>query len=121
MTPAPAWLLAHLLLLRSTSELAVCYLMWAATFLLINVTWDIGSSRTPRFHLLMLPAKVAVLHHAVAFCSCILVLAALVDESIRDLSEETVVPLVIAAIAGIMQALPAMCPYTRAGLRSDRG
>lgn len=95
----------------SSQQLCICYLMWAFIFIGTNVVWDMNSRLTPKFHFLSLQSKGALLHPAASFCSCVLVIASLVDHSVRAMSEESAIPLILTSLSGIFQAIPAICPY----------
>jgi hypothetical protein len=94
-------------------QLTVCYLVWVSLFLTINIVWDIRTPRTPPFHLAGMKDKVPVAYDAATFCSSILIIAALVNESVRALDRDVTIPLVIAAFSGFLRAVPALCPYSR--------
>ncbi len=77
----------------------------------MNIVWDIRSTRTGKFEFLDIGAKSALLHPAASLCSCVLVIASLVDRSIHELSEESAVPLILSSLSGIFQSITAICPY----------
>jgi hypothetical protein len=88
----------------NSQQLCVCYLAWALVFIGTNVVWDIKSRLTPKFHFLSLQSKGALLHPAASLCSCILVIASLVDHSVHEMSEESAIPLILTSLSGILQA-----------------
>jgi len=91
--------------------MTVFYLFWIGLFVTCNVTWDILSKKTPKFHITMLKHKVDILHHAATFCSSLLVVVSVVDEQVKHVATESVIPLIIAGFAGMFGAIPAICPY----------
>jgi len=104
-------LLHDTLIPSSSQQLCICYLIWAFIFIATNVVWDITSRLTPKFHFLSLQSKAALLHPAASFCSCVLVIASLIDHSVQEMSEESAIPLILTSLSGIFQALPSICPY----------
>jgi hypothetical protein len=97
-----------------TPHLTAYYLFWIIVFFLIHVIWDVLTKKTPPFHLTMLREKVSVLHHASTFCSSTLVLTSLVSPAVAKVATDTAVPLILAGLSGILQAIPALCPYKAA-------
>lgn len=91
--------------------MAAYYFVWIAVFLLTNVVWDIRTKRTPVFHLDRLKDKSDVVYNAVAFCSSLLILVALVSPTVQGLGKDTTVPIILAGFSGLLRALPALCPY----------
>lgn len=59
----------------------------------------------------MMRDKVTVAYDAATFCSSILIISALISPTVRAISKDTTIPLIIAAVSGILRALPALCPY----------
>jgi hypothetical protein len=43
-------------------QLAVCFLFWVGLFLVVNVGWDIGTPKTPKFHIARMKDKVSVVY-----------------------------------------------------------
>jgi hypothetical protein len=104
--------LLHYLLLPPDSEhVCVYYLFWLALFLVINVFWDAKTDKTPPFHLDLLKTKVNILYDAATFCSSLLIVTGLISNSVKALSHDTMLPLLIAGISGVLRSLPAVCPY----------
>lgn len=87
------------------------YFVWISVFLLVNVVWDINSPRTPPFHLHRMTEKYDVVYNAATFCSGLLILVALVSPTVAKLGKDTTVPLILAGIASLLRAVPAICPY----------
>jgi len=105
------WLASFTLLPGTTSQLTVYYLFWILAFLLINTIWDIQSDKTPPFHIAMLKEKHGVLYNASTFCSSLLIITAIVSPTVRQIAKDTTLPLILAGVAGILRAVPALCPY----------
>ena len=104
-------LFRYLLAPTTSSEVTVCYIVWVLGFMAVNIAWDMASRRTPRFHIHALARKSELVHPASALCSSVLIIVALANHSVRELSEETPVPLLLASLSAILQAVPAICPY----------
>jgi hypothetical protein len=101
----------NILIPSNASQLCVCYLIWTLLFVGVNIIWDIRSNFTPKFHFLSIQSKSSLLHPAAAMCSCVLVIAALINDSIKDISAETAIPIVLSSLSGIFQAIGSLCPY----------
>ena len=94
------------------TSLTICYLAWITCFVTVNIVWDVYSDRTPPFHISHLRDKVSVLHSAAAFSSSLLIIISLVNPAVDKIARDTIVPLVLAALAGMFMTLPAVCPYS---------
>lgn len=92
-------------------QLTIYYLCWIIGFVLINIIWDIRSSKTPRFHIVNLREKINVLHNAAAFSSIFLIIIGLISPNVEKIAHDTIVPLLLAAAAGMFMTIPAICPY----------
>jgi hypothetical protein len=95
----------------SSSDLGIFYLVWITLFLAIHLIWDWKSTQTPPFHLKRLEAKFGVLFSAASFASSAIIVLSLLSQSVGLLFSDNVLPLVIAGLSGILQSLPALCPY----------
>lgn len=104
-------ILPYVILPTNSAQLTSCYLVWIVPYLTINVVWDISTKRTERFHLAKIQSKVFILHHAAFLCSSILIISALLTKTMAQLSDDGAIPLVLASISGILQAIPGLCPY----------
>ena len=93
------------------AEMSVYYLFWIVFFFAINTTWDVITDKTPKFHIANMKDRMDVLYGASTFCSSLLILIGLVSPTVKQLSKDTVVPLVLAGFAGLLRGLPALCPY----------
>lgn len=92
-------------------QLPIYYLFWIILYLTINIIWDIRSTRTPKFHFGHLGSKVGALYNAAAFASSLLLFVSLLDDATRKLAGDTVAPIVLAALSGLLVALAELCPY----------
>lgn len=95
----------------SLSQLSVYYLSWTVLYLGVNIGWDALSPRTPAFHVSHLSGKVTALYNAVSFASSLLLLVAIFSEPTRKLAGDTVAPMLLAALSGLMVAASELCPY----------
>jgi hypothetical protein len=102
------------------TSLTIFYLAWIAVFVMINIAWDIFSHRTPPFHISHLRDKISVLHSAAAFSSSLLIIISLINPAVEKLVKDTTVPLMLAALAGMLMTLPALCPYSSARHNGDQ-
>lgn len=96
----------------SVRELSVYYLIWISTFLSINITWDVVTPNTPRFHFSNLKGKITTLYAAATFSSSFLLILSLFSEAVVKLVGDTLVPLILAGMTGILCAISELCPYT---------
>ena len=92
-------------------EMSVYYFIWISFFFIVNTAWDIFTPKTPAFHIANMKDRMDVLYGASTFCSSLLILMGLISPTVRQLSKDTIVPLVLAGFAGILRGLPALCPY----------
>lgn len=104
-------MLTYVLFPSDVGEMAGFYFVWTFLFLAINVGWDIKSNRTPPFHLERFKEKYDVVFNAATFCSGLLILVGLVSPTVGKLSQNTIVPLILAGFASLLRAIPAICPY----------
>ena len=101
--------------------MSVYYLIWISIFFCINTIWDIITSKTPKFHIANMKDRMDVLYGASTFCSSLLILMGLVSPTVRQLSKDTIVPLILAGFAGILRGIPALCPYKPEAAEKDKG
>jgi hypothetical protein len=94
------------------TSLTIYYLAWITLFVLANIVWDIRSDKTPPFHITNLRKKISVVHSAAMFASSLLIVIALLNPSVDKIARDTIVPLILAALAGMLTTLPALCPYS---------
>lgn len=104
-------LLAPVFAPQNIQQLPVFYLFWILVYLTVNVVWDIRSSRTPPFHIAQLSAKTTVAFNAASFTSSLLIVMGLFDKKVMQLAGDTMLPLVLAALSGILFSLAELCPY----------
>lgn len=104
----------------SSSDLGVFYLVWITLFLAIHIIWDWRSKLTPTFHLKRLEEKFGVLFSAASFASSAIIVLSLLSQSVGLLFSDNVLPLVIAGLSGVLQSLPALCPYELTTLTAKR-
>lgn len=105
------YLLKCMFLPASTSDMAVYYLIWIILFLSINIFWDINSDKTPDFHLQNIKAKTGALYSAATFCSSMLLIISLFSEAVATIVGNTLVPVILAGLTGILHAISDLCPY----------
>ena len=96
---------------QNTGELPVFYLFWVVLYLAINIIWDIFSGRTPEFHLANLGQKSSVTFNAASFASSLLLVVGLCDKDTMKVAGDTIVPILLAGLSGVMFALQEICPY----------
>ena len=114
------WIIAKFTLAPpDTVSLTIFYLFWIVLFLFINISWDIATPNTPSFHIESLKGKINVVHHGVAFCSSLLVVVSLLNPAVREVARDTMVPLLIAGISGMLLTIPALCPYSPRNAERD--
>jgi hypothetical protein len=101
----------HFIIPSKPSDLASFYLAWILTFVVVNILWDIKSSKTGTFHILDLKNKGEILHPATAFCSSLILLLSVVNPRLWEISKETYLPVIIAGASGIFNTIPSLCPY----------
>jgi len=101
-------------------KLTIYYLVWIIGFFIINIAWDIITPRTPPFHIMRFRDKISVLHNAAAFSSSLLIIIALLSPDVEKIARDSIVPLVLAAAAGILMTIPALCPYTPVNITAVR-
>ncbi len=102
---------------ENTPQICVYYLFWCLMFILINVVWDIKTTKTLKFHIAAVGEKKDLIHPAGAFCSCLLVIVHVATKSGEALNAEMQIPFILAGISGILQAIPALCPYDYKAIR----
>jgi len=106
-------LISKILFIPQTSEqLIQSYLLWLGLFCVVNVTWDILSRHTPKFHLHRMKDKTGMLMGATSFCSSALVLGSLLDANTAAVVGATPVPTIIAGSVGVFLNVTALCPYS---------
>ena len=96
---------------ETLQQLPVYYLIWTLFYMTIHIVWDARSTRTPALHFVHIGSKVGSLYNAVSFASSLLLLVGIFNEATRKLAGDTVAPILLAAISGLMVALSEMCPY----------
>jgi hypothetical protein len=92
-------------------DLGICYLIWIGIFIILNISWDIGTPKTKPFHIVKLKDKTGILHHGASFCSSLLLIVAIFDPKVWDLAKESYIPIILAGASGILTSIPAICPY----------
>ena len=92
-------------------ELSIYYLIWISAFLLINIAWDVFTPNTPRFHFHNLKGKISTLYAATTFSSSFLLLLSLFSAGVTKVVGDTLVPLILAGLTGILYAISELCPY----------
>ncbi|MFY0621934.1 MAG: hypothetical protein JXQ89_09585 [Pelagimonas sp.] len=103
----------QIMFIPTTSEhLVHAYLLWMGLFFVVNVTWDILTKKTPKFHLHRLKDKTTLAMGATSFCSSSLLLGSLLSEKTATVVGATPVPTLIAGTVGILLSITALCPYT---------
>lgn len=93
------------------SELTLFYVDWIAIYCGINIVWDIRSEKTAPFHLHNLKDKITVVYNASSMASSVLLLISLFSPQVKALAVDTVVPLLLAGISGVLLGIGEICPY----------
>lgn len=101
---------------ETLQQLPVYYLIWTLFYMCIHLVWDARSPHTPALHLVHLSSKVGALYNAVSFASSLLLLSGIFNVATRKLAGDTVAPILLASMAGLMVAISELCPY-----KFDRG
>lgn len=96
---------------NSTAEVAVFYLFWVLLYLAINIIWDIRSSKTPDFHFAHLSKKTAVAFNAGSSASSMLLIAGLFNPPTMKVAGDTMVPIMLAGLSGVLFGLSELCPH----------
>lgn len=110
----------YILFPQTPEELSRFYLVWVLGFFLIHLVWDVLSRKTPRFHIPRLQGKVHTLFAATTAASSVVLLAGLIDSTTGQVAGGSPIPLILAGGAGILNSLPALCPYP-VGLNAHEG
>jgi hypothetical protein len=90
---------------------AAFYLFWMIAYLAVNIGWDIFTERTPPFHMSNLRNKFGTAHAAAMFASSLLLLIGSVAPHVASAIGETIAPLVLVGVSGLLFALSQLCPY----------
>lgn len=93
-------------------EVAYFYSIWIGLYVAINIVWDIFSKRTEPFHISQMNNKISVLYNASTFTSSLLVLLGGIFSEVRGVAGDTVVPLLLAGLSGLMIGVAGLCPYS---------
>lgn len=80
-------------------------------FLAINIIWDVITPNTPRFHFYNLRGKITTLYAAATFSSSFLLLLSMFSTAVTKIVGDTLVPLILAGMTGILYAISELCPY----------
>ena len=105
------WAMSYVVLPSDTAKLTIYYLFWMSLFIAINTIWDIWTPKTPKFHIAVMKDKQTVLYDAATFCSSLLIITAIASPTVRQISKDTTLPLLIAGASGLLRTIPALCPY----------
>jgi hypothetical protein len=113
-----AWFLsfgdyAFKILLGPTDKatLAGFYCVYILAYVIGHIVWDIKTTRTPAFHFGRLREKTDVLHSAVTMTSSWLLLLTIWQPGVEKITNETMVPIILAGFAGILYGFGKLCPY----------
>lgn len=101
---------------ETLQQLSVYYLIWTLFYMCVHLVWDARSPRTPALHLVHLSSKVGALYNAISLSSSLLLLVGIFNVATRKLAGDTVAPILLASLSGLMVALSELCPY-----KFDRG
>lgn len=110
-------LLHAVLLPRNVGELSTFYLTWTVLYMSVNIVWDIKSPHTPAFHISDMRSKVPTAWSASSMCSSLLLVLSIFSQSVRQLAQDTLVPVLLAGISGILLGIGELCPYDIRKLR----
>jgi hypothetical protein len=102
----------YMLTPQTVADVGVYYLLWMALFLIINVTWDVCTTKTEPFHIEKMKEKTSILHSAAFFCSSLLMLLTIIEPNVWALAKETYLPIILAGASGVLTSIPALCPYS---------
>jgi hypothetical protein len=114
LSPLIDWLGRHVHVLftpANVGELPQFYLFWILAYCGINILWDIRTTKTPAFHVTRLNGKVSVLHNAATFTSSFMIIVGMFDPNVGKLAGETMIPLLLAGLSGIIVTIGEICPY----------
>ncbi len=91
--------------------LTTFYFCWMLIFLIVHFVWDWRSSKTPVFCVDRLKDRgVQTVYNASTFATSLLLLLALIHNSVVELLGDTSIPLLIAGFSGIIQSAIAIVP-----------
>jgi len=92
--------------------LAHFYLIWIGLFLVINITWDICSRKTPSFDFSKLrEGHINLLYAATNFASGLILLISITDAKVASAAQDTKIPIIIAGFSGIIYGISYISPY----------
>ncbi len=80
-------------------------------FILINIIWDVLTSKTERFHFKTLANKTDVAYSASTFSSSLIILLSIPQPVVAQTVGDVVAPLVLVGIVGLLHSLGKICPY----------
>lgn len=103
----------------NSSELIVAYFAWVSVYVIINIAWDYNTKRTPDFHWHDIGDKGSAILGGSTLCSSVFVLSSLLSPKTAALVDTTLVPIIFAGGAGVLQSLVALCPYRKKDIISD--
>ena len=104
----------------STFELGIYYFLWMLMFIGANVVWDIRTPHTGRFHISNLKDKTTTAYAAATFSSSFVLLLAFFDDDVQRVVGDTLLPLILAGITGVLQSVSEVCPYDARKLASGK-
>lgn len=91
--------------------LAGFYCIYILLYVLIHVTWDIRTPRTPPFHVGRLRDKTDILHSSVTLTSSWLLILTIWQPAVEKLANDVMVPIILAGFSGILYGIGKLCPY----------
>lgn len=96
---------------HTKGELVKFYFLWITVYMAIHMIWDAVTRHTPPFHFGSMGGKISTLFGASTLASSILLLTGLVDGITEKMIGDTVLPLLLAGMSGMLVGLSGLCPY----------
>jgi fatty acid desaturase len=102
----PDWL-SILLYPATKEEITIFYLFWTVLYIAIHLFWEWSIGK---FKLIKLKSKVPVLFSATSFATSIILLLSLTDPNLFKIVGDSVIPLIIAGLSGVLFGLSELVP-----------